>query len=66
MNDQTTVQESERRRAAIQAARASVRLEGFILSDEAESLFASYIAGILTRSQLNAEVLKLAKNKRKS
>lgn len=66
MNDQTTVQESERRRAAIKTARASVRLEGFILSDESESLFASYIAGSLTRSQLNAEVLKLAKNSRKS
>ena len=57
-----TIQETERRRAAINVARTSVRLEGFTLSEEAEVLFARYIVGDLTRPQLNAEVLELSKN----
>lgn len=52
--------ERAKREAAIKCGRGSVRLEGFILSDQAESLFAQYINGDLTRQQLNAAVLKLA------
>ncbi len=37
-----------------------VRLEGFILSAEAEALFSRYIHGELTRSQLNDAVQQLA------
>ena len=57
-----TIRHDERRQRAkaVQFARNSVRLEGFILSAEAEALFSRYINGELTRSQLNNAVRKLA------
>ncbi|MCL5015033.1 MAG: antitoxin VbhA family protein [Firmicutes bacterium] len=57
-----TISQDERRRRekAVQFARNSVRLEGFILSAEAEALFSRYIHGELTRSQLNDAVQQLA------
>lgn len=53
-------QERTRREDAVQFARNSVRLEGFILGDDAEALFARYINGEMTRPQLNDAVRKMA------
>ena len=53
-------EERARRQKAVDFARGSVRLEGFVLDDAAERLFARYVAGALSREELNAEVLKLA------
>lgn len=53
--------ERQRRQRAVDTARASVRLEGFILDEAAEELFARYVAGELTRPELNAAVLELAR-----
>lgn len=53
-------EERARRREAIDYARASVRLEGFILDEAAEALFSRYINGEMTRAELNAAVQKLA------
>lgn len=57
-----TLSEAERqqRREAVNYGRASVRLEGFVLDETSEALFARYVAGELTRAELNAEVLRLA------
>lgn len=48
------------RKEAIDFARASIALEGFVLDDEAEALFARYVGGELSRDELNAAVLSLA------
>ena len=48
----------ERRKQAIDFARGSVRLEGFVLDDQTEALFASYIMGDLDRPELNAAILQ--------
>ncbi|MCW5730597.1 MAG: antitoxin VbhA family protein [Alphaproteobacteria bacterium] len=53
-------QERAARKAAYDFARGSVRLEGFVLSDEAEALIARYLDGQLTREQMNDEVRMLA------
>lgn len=53
-------EERTRRLKAVNHARGSVRLEGFILDGSAEALFARYVDGEISREQLNAEVLKLA------
>jgi tellurite resistance protein len=53
-------QAQAKRRNAIDFARASVALEGFVLDDEAEALFARYVGGELSRDELNAAVLSLA------
>lgn len=50
----------QKRKAAVDAARASVRLEGFVLDEEAEKLFSRYVAGELSRPELNAAVMTLA------
>ena len=50
--------EKARRRAAIDYARGSVRLEGFVVSDFAESLNQRFINGEITRVELTA-ALKL-------
>ena len=55
-----TDEERALRIEAVDYARASVRLEGFVLDDTAEALFARYIDGELTRAQLNAEVARIA------
>jgi hypothetical protein len=52
-------EERARRKAAIDTGRASVRLEGFILDEQAEALFARYVDGELDNSELNEAVLKL-------
>ena len=43
--------ERQRRQAAVQFARGNVRLEGFVLSPEAEAINQQYIAGELTSAQ---------------
>lgn len=53
-------QDRARREEAVRFARNSVELEGFHLSPEAESVFARYIRGEITRDQLNAIVLQAA------
>ena len=57
----TISQEEQRRREqAVRFARNSVRLERFILSEQAEALFTRYINGELLRLELNDAVRKLA------
>jgi hypothetical protein len=51
--------ERDRRRAAIAYGRGSVRLEGFVVSPEAEALNQRYIDGELTREELTQAILKL-------
>lgn len=55
-----TPAERARRLEAVNFARGSVRLEGFILDAAAEALFARYVDGELDNEELNVEVLKLA------
>lgn len=57
---QLTPAERDRRLKAVNFARGSVRLEGFILDEAAEALFARYVNGELDNDELNVEVLKLA------
>ncbi len=52
--------ERRRREKAVAYARGSVRLEGFILDDAAEALFARYVQGEIDRPELDAAVAKLA------
>lgn len=51
-------EERQKRQKNLNAARASVRVEGFVLNKEAEELFSMYVNGEITRSQLNEAVLK--------
>jgi hypothetical protein len=51
-----TAEERARRKAAIDYARGSVRLEGFIVSDFAEELNRRYIDGEMTRAELTAAI----------
>ncbi len=53
-------EERRRREQAVRFARNSVRLEGFILSEEAEALNQRYIDGELTRAEYNAAIFALA------
>ena len=53
-------QERSRREKAVQFARNSVRLEGFILKQEAEALNRRYINGELTSAEHTAALLALA------
>jgi hypothetical protein len=55
-----SAEERARRQKAIDYARGSVRLEGFILDDAAEALFARYVEGEIDRPALDAAVAKLA------
>ena len=50
-------QERERRKAAVDYARGSVRLEGFVPSPFAEELDRRYIAGEITRDEKTAALL---------
>jgi len=52
-------EERDRRKAAIDYARGSVRLEGFVVSAEVESLNLRYINGEITRAELTASILSL-------
>ena len=54
-------EERQRRIDDTNFARGSVRLEGFILSDEVEALTARYIEGELTTEEHTAAILKLCK-----
>ena len=56
---QISEEERARRKASIDNARASVRLEGFILSPEVEQLGQQFIDGELTRGEL-VEAVKAA------
>jgi hypothetical protein len=50
--------EQARRRYAIDFARGSVRMEGFVLDTDTEALFADYVAGKLDRAALNSAILE--------
>jgi hypothetical protein len=52
----TTPEERARRKAAIDYARGSVRLEGFVVSDFTEELNRRYIDGEITREELTAAI----------
>lgn len=56
---QISEEERARRKASVDNARASVRLEGFILSPEIERLGQQFIDGELTRQEL-VEAVKVA------
>jgi hypothetical protein len=48
--------ERTRRKKAIDYARGRVRLEGFILDDRAEALFARYVNDEIDRPELDAAI----------
>ncbi len=50
-------EERARRKAAVDYARGSVRLEGFVVTDHAEELNRRYIEGELTSAELTAAIL---------
>jgi hypothetical protein len=52
--------ERARRKKAVDYARGSIRLEGFVLEEEAEAPFASYVNGEIDRPEHDAAVAKLA------
>jgi hypothetical protein len=49
--------EKARRKAAVDYGRGSVRLEGFVVSDFAETMNRRYIDGEITREELTAAIL---------
>ena len=49
--------ERARRKAAIDYARGSVRLEGFVVSPPVEALNRRYVEGEITRAELTAAIL---------
>jgi Antitoxin VbhA len=49
-------EEQARRKAAVDAARASVRLEGFIVSPFTEELYSRFIEGEITVKELGAKI----------
>ncbi len=55
-----SAEERGRRKKAIDYARGSIRLEGFVLDDAAEALFRRYVDGEIDRPELDAAVAKLA------
>lgn len=64
-NQRISDQERQKRQKAVDGARASVRLSGFTINTEGETLFTftQYVAGAgeLTNGELNRAVLKLGK-----
>jgi len=52
-----SAEERARRKAAVDYARSSVRLEGFIPSDFSDELDRRYIAGEITRAEKTAMLL---------
>ncbi|MEE3504539.1 antitoxin VbhA family protein [Acidiphilium acidophilum] len=55
-----TEAERARRKEAIDFARGSVRLEGFILDEATERLNARYVAGEITRQELTREIVRMS------
>lgn len=53
-----SAQKRAKRQRGIDFARGSVRLEGFVLDDQTEALFARYIDGDLDRPGLTAAILR--------
>lgn len=53
-----SAEERAKRKRAIDFARGSVRLEGFILDEQTEALFARYVDGDLDSPSLTAAILK--------
>ncbi len=51
-----TPEERARRQAAVDFARTSVRLEGFILDPDIEALYARYVDGGLTDGELTVAI----------
>jgi Antitoxin VbhA len=49
--------ERERRKAIVDQARGSVRLEGFFLTPFAEDLYGRYVDGELTLKEVGARIL---------
>lgn len=56
-----SAEEMERRKAAVDYARGSVRLEGFVVSPFAEEMNRRYINGEITRQELTAAILAHSK-----
>jgi hypothetical protein len=54
-----SAKERARREEAVRYGRGTVRLEGFIVSAEAEALNQRYIDGELTSEELTAAILEL-------
>ena len=57
---QISTEEQARRQKAVETARRSIRLEGHQVGAEGDALFDRYIAGELTRPELDNAVLALA------
>ena len=55
-----SAEERARRKKAIDYARSSVRLEGFVLDDAVSALFVRYVQGAIDRRELDAAVAGLA------
>lgn len=53
-----STEERAKRKRGIDFARGSVRLEGFILDDQTEALFARYVDGDLDSPGLTAAILR--------
>ena len=58
MSDEAWISDTERNRRqnAVDYARASVRLEGFVLDPDIEALNARYVNGELTSEELTAAI----------
>lgn len=56
---QITPEERAARQHSIDTARGSVRLEGFVVSDEAEAIAKRHVDGELTAAEMTAEIKKL-------
>lgn len=53
--------ERQRRQAAIDFARGSVRLEGFVISDEAEAIGRRFVEGGMTLPEYVSAILAISK-----
>ena len=54
-------EERQRRQAAIDFARGSVRLEGFVISDEAEAIGRQFVEGEMTLPEYVAAIMAISK-----
>jgi hypothetical protein len=52
-----SAEERARRKAAVDAARGSVRLEGFVVSPFAEEAYSRFVEGEITGKELSALIL---------
>lgn len=52
-------EEHRRRKAAVDYARGSVRLEGFTVTPQAEAIYASYVAGALDEAGMMSAITAL-------